>query len=84
MHTGELHKNLTRLSSKNTGMDSEVVKYIRLLCTYASGPGSVPSRDRHGIFWWKKPGSQHWGLCIPCESDKHINVGPVSILSASI
>jgi hypothetical protein len=26
-----------------------------------------------------KPGSQHWGLCIPRELENHINVGPVSI-----
>ena len=26
-----------------------------------------------------KPGSQHWGLCIRCESKNHFNVGPVSI-----
>ena len=24
-------------------------------------------------------GSQHWGLCIPRESENHVNVGPVSI-----
>jgi len=26
-----------------------------------------------------KPGSEHWRLCIPCESMNHFNVGPVSI-----
>ena len=26
-----------------------------------------------------KPGSQHWGLCIPRELENHNNVGPVSI-----
>ena len=50
MHTGELHINLTRLSSKNTDMASEVAKHIRLFCTDVSGPGSVPSQDWHGIF----------------------------------
>ena len=24
-------------------------------------------------------GFQHWGLCIPRESENHVNVGPVSI-----
>ena len=24
-----------------------------------------------------KPGSQHGGLCIPFESENHVNVGPV-------
>ena len=26
-----------------------------------------------------KPGSQHWGLCILCESENHVKVGPVSV-----
>ena len=26
-----------------------------------------------------KPGSQHWGLCIPHESENHVNVGTISI-----
>ena len=27
----------------------------------------------------KQSGSQHWGLCIPRESENHVNAGPVSI-----
>ena len=31
------------------------------------------------IYLLLKPGSQHLGLCIPCESENHVDVGPVSI-----
>ena len=32
-----------------------------------------------GMVYLLKPGSQHWGLCIPRQSESHVNVGPVSI-----
>ena len=46
--------------------------------TDASSPGSIPGEDRHGIF-----GVKIWlltlGTVFPCESENHVNVGPVSI-----
>ena len=45
---------------------------------HGGDPGSTPGHGRHGIFV-VKPCSQHWGPCIPRESENHINVGPVSI-----
>ena len=41
---------------------------------HAGGTGSI-----HGTVSCEKSGSQHWGLCIPRESENHDNVGPVSI-----
>ena len=36
------------------------------------------TRTGQGYVWRKKPGSQHWILCISRDSDDHVNVGPVS------
>ena len=37
----------------------------------------IPGHERHGIFGVKT--SQHWGRCIPCELENHVNVGSISI-----
>jgi len=38
--------------------------------------GSIPSRSRHGIYGAHL--SLNTGLCIPCESENHGNVGHIS------
>ena len=42
----------------------------------AGGTGSIPGTGSCDL---KKSGSQHWGLCIPRESENHVNVGAVSV-----
>ena len=42
---------------------------------HAGRTGSIPGTGSCDI----KSGSQHWGLCIPRESENHVNVGPISI-----
>ena len=41
----------------------------------AGGTGSIPGTGSCDIQIWL----QHWGLCVPRESENHVNVGPVSI-----
>ena len=41
---------------------------------HAGGLGSIPGHGRHGMF-----GVKPLGICIPHESENHINVSPVSI-----
>ena len=51
------------------------------LCVDTEGCGSVVvlgSRPHAWVCLVYKPGSQHCGLYIPCDSDDHVNVDPVS------
>ena len=49
----------------------------------AHPPGRVQYPVTAGVVYFVlKPGSQHWGLCIPRESEKHVIVDSVSLLDA--
>ena len=52
---------------------------ITMSACHAGGPDSVSNKGSHGICGVLQPGSQHWGLCMPCESKNHIDISPASV-----
>ena len=38
------------------------------------------NRTRHGRFGINKNGFQHWGLCVPRDSDDNVNIATVSLM----
>ena len=69
------HTRYNRYLELEQGQGGVVVTTTASVCdSEAGGTGSIPGTGSCDIKIWL----QHWGLCIPRESENHVNVGPVS------